>query len=69
VSHEPAKPAHQLYREQALKARQPDKLGAILLLRPPLVNFLTGLSVLVCVLLVLFFCFAKYTRKRASLDN
>lgn len=63
MSHEPAKPAHQLYREQALQARQPDKLGAILLLRPPLVSFLTGLSVLVCVLLILFFCFAKYTRK------
>jgi membrane fusion protein len=64
MSHEPVKPAQQsLYREQALRARHPEKLGAVLLLRPPLVSVLTALSVLVGILLLLFFCFAKYTRK------
>lgn len=64
MSHEPAKSvSQQLYREQALQARRPEKLGAVLLLRPPLVSVLSTLSVLVGILLLLFFCFAKYTRK------
>ena len=69
MSHEPAKSvSQQLYREQALQARRPEKLGAVLLLRPPLVSVLSTLSVLVGILLLLFFCFAKYTRKTVSVQ-